>query len=137
MRFEDEDVGEIAESRVVGDDSGEADELVVVVEAETERVLDGPVHDLSRDPPGPVGFPEEFVDHAAVEPVFLRRDRESVPRPLHGQSRACRISGVSMIRMPLAGCSTAPTRVATICASVTGYSLAVVSRVGGRSPRSQ
>src|SRR5262249_29874406 len=104
------------------DHPGEADLEVCVVEAEAEGVLDGAVHDLARNPPGPVGAAQEIVDRPAVELHLVRGDREAVALPLrrHGSILALRISAASTTRTPDAGFSTARTSAAIICSSVTG-----------------
>ncbi len=60
-----------------------ADEPVAVVEAEAQRVVDRAVHELPRDPSGPVGAAQELVDRAAIEPGAICRDRQAVALPLH------------------------------------------------------
>jgi hypothetical protein len=66
---DDEHVGKPGERGPVGDDSPEGNlAATLVVRAERERVVDGPVQDGSGDAGGPVGVVvEEPVDQGAVE----------------------------------------------------------------------
>jgi len=66
----DEDVAEVGDGGVVGDDAGEADLRGgrVMVDAKAEGVGDGALDGLKRDVEGPVGFfGEEGVDKGDVE----------------------------------------------------------------------
>src|SRR5882724_1713975 len=79
VRLEGEHVADIGEGGAVTDDAGEADLPALVEGAEAERVLHGPGHRPTRNPPRPVGRGQEAVNHVEVEPRAIRGD-DDAPR---------------------------------------------------------
>ena len=63
-----EDVGEITEGCLVGDDPGEGDLLAVEIGSEAQGVVDGPLQGSEGNAEAPVGlFTEETVNERDVE----------------------------------------------------------------------
>ena len=74
FRLDDEDIGEIGEGRVVGDDPGETDLASVAIEAEGERVVDRPLQDVEGDARRPVRTGEKIMDQGEIEPRLVGID---------------------------------------------------------------
>ena len=82
-----EDVADIRQRRVVGDDTGEADgaRAAIGVEPEVQRALDAAPHDVERDAGHPVRLLREpALHHLDVELRGVGADDERVAAPLLG-----------------------------------------------------
>src|SRR5206468_3688183 len=80
MRRQHEDVGEVSECRLVGDEAREADLRAALVQAEAERMRDGALDELARDARRPVARGEEAVDDVEIELPLLVGDLEGIAR---------------------------------------------------------
>src|SRR4051812_24812187 len=72
MRVENENVCDVGERSVVGDDAREADLLNLsvfrlLIDPEAERVLDGARHHIARNALRPVAVCEEVMDAAEIQ----------------------------------------------------------------------
>ena len=89
MLFEDEDVGDVGEGSVVGDDARATGLSAVAVDADGERVFYRALDDVAREVlAGPVRGAEEGVDHVDVETRGVGGDGVVSARPFFvGASR--------------------------------------------------
>ena len=83
MRRQHKHVSQIGDDAVIGDDAGESDLAVIVVEQpEVQRVRDGPLDDLAGNAPCPVGVVvQERMDAIDVEAFGIGRDQVLVAAP--------------------------------------------------------
>src|ERR1043166_767983 len=73
--FDDKDVADIGERRLVCNDTGESDLLTAAVNAEAERVFDSCQRLLHCAALRPIGFfRQKMVDRTQVEPPLVRVD---------------------------------------------------------------
>src|SRR5581483_3295756 len=99
LLLEHEDIGDVGEGGVVGDDAGEADLGIAAIDAEHERVRDRPLELLARDAGGPVRtLAQEGVRDIEVDARGVRADDVLAASPLvrRRRHRRCSLKNASV-----------------------------------------
>src|SRR5271156_3826314 len=84
VRLQHEYVADVCDGREIADHAGEADlRTLPIINAETERVLDRPDHNFSRNAPGPIAIGQKTVNHVQTQALTVRTDQELAAPVLH------------------------------------------------------
>src|SRR5262249_42141488 len=130
---------DVAKGGAIRDHPPEAGQLAATEDAEVDRVLERPAHDLDRDPLRPVGARQIGVDGLHVQAVGVGDDGGAVALPLERHSPSVLHSARGSPRASLTRTSpTSTSRLHALRAAVTTSQITAIRNSSDKSslPRS-
>jgi len=81
MRLQNKNVAQIRDGRKVADDPRKPDLRIPIINPKAQRVLNGPRHNLTRNPLRPIAIRQESMNHVEIKPRPVGANKKLIAAP--------------------------------------------------------